>query len=408
MSTLPESMELFRRASKVIPGGIYGHASPAAGLPGAFPYYAERAEGCRYWDVDGREYLDFMCGYGTISLGYGNPAVEEAAARQREKGSVFNHPSPLMPELAEKLTGLVGFADWAVFGKNGSDMTSWAIQVAREYTGRKKILKVQGAYHGVDPWCTPGSGGIIDEDVAHVHAFPWNDLEAFQNLVGRHRGEVAALILTPFHHPAFGDSEMPAAGFLERIEKLCRKEEILLVLDDIRAGFRLALGGSHTLFGFEPDLACYSKAMGNGYNISSTLGREHLRVAATKVFLTGSYWNDAVSMAASLACLQELEACDLPARIEKLGQQLIEGLSQAARDNGFQMVFSGPPAMPFMRFGEETNFFNLQRFCALAAAEGVFLHPHHNWFLCAAHTEADIAEATEAARRAFAKLAEEL
>jgi glutamate-1-semialdehyde 2,1-aminomutase len=400
-------MELFRRASKVIPGGIYGHASPAAGLPNAFPYYAERAKGCRYWDVDGREYLDFMCGYGTISLGYGHPVVEEAAAKQREKGSIFNHPSALMPELAETLTELIEFADWAVFGKNGSDMTTWAIQVAREFSGRKKILKIQGAYHGVDPWCTPGSGGIIEEDVAHIHSFAWNDLEAFQTLVARYRGEVAALIITPFHHPAFGDSEMPAEGFLQQIEKICRKEEILLILDDIRAGFRLALEGSHTYFGFQPDLACYCKALGNGYNISAALGREYLRVAATKVFLTGSYWNDAVSMAASLACLREMQISDLPSHLDKLGQKLIHGLGQAALEHGFKMRFSGPPAMPFMRFAGEKNFFQLQKFCALAAAEGVFLHPHHNWFLCAAHTAIDIDHAIEAATRAFARLANE-
>lgn len=407
MSHLPQSMELFRRASKVIPGGIYGHASPAAGLPQAFPYYAKRAEGCRYWDVDDREYLDFMCGYGTISLGYGHPEVEEAATRQREKGSVFNHPSELMPELAECLTELIDFADWAVFGKNGSDMTTWAVQVAREFTGKKKVLKIQGAYHGVDPWCTPGSGGTIEEDVLHVHAFPWNDLEAFQNLVGRYRGEIAAMILTPFHHPAFGDSEMPAAGFLPRIEKICRKEEILLILDDIRAGFRMALEGSHTVFDFQPDLACYCKALGNGYNISATLGREHLRVSATKVFLTGSYWNDAVSMAASLACLREMENLELPARLQKLGNRLIQGLEQAARNHGFELVFSGPPSMPFMRFAEETNFFKLQRFCSMAVEEGVFLHPHHNWFLCAAHTEDDIDQAVTASRKAFARLASE-
>jgi glutamate-1-semialdehyde 2,1-aminomutase len=133
-----------------------------------------------------------------------------------------------------------------------------------------------------------------------------------------------------------------------------------------------------------------------------------LRVAATKVFLTGSYWNDAVSMAATLACLREMQAIDLPERLDKLGRMLIEGLRHAARKQGFEMVFSGPPAMPFMRFADETNFFKLQRFCALAASEGVFLHPHHNWFLCAAHTQGDIQQATDAASRAFAKLAGEL
>ena len=186
-----------------------------------------------------------------------------------------------------------------------------------------------------------------------------------------------------------------------------RKEEILLILDDIRAGFRLALEGSHTYFGFEPDIACYCKALGNGYNISAALGREYLRVSATKVFLTGSYWNDAVSMAASLICLREMQSAKLPSHLEKLGRKLIKGIGNEALGHGFKMRFSGPPAMPFMRFADEKNFFQLQRFCALAATEGVFLHPHHNWFLSAAHTAIDIDHAIEAASRAFALLAKE-
>ncbi len=159
-----KSNELFARAAKVIPGGIYGHASPAISLPGASPYYAARAEGCRYWDVDGNEFIDFMCGYGPIILGYNHPEVEEAAARQARDGNCFNHPTPLMVELAERLVSLVDFASWSVFGKNGADMTTWCTQVAREHTGAKKILKVAGAYHGSHPWCSPGHGGWIEED----------------------------------------------------------------------------------------------------------------------------------------------------------------------------------------------------------------------------------------------------
>lgn len=137
----PNSMALFERARRVIPAGIYGHTTPAQLVPKEFPYYATRAEGCRYWDADGNEYLDFLCSYGPIVLGHKHPEIEEAAERQRRAGDCFNHPTALMVELAERLASLVDFADWCVFGKNGSDMTTWAVQVAREFTGRKNFAR---------------------------------------------------------------------------------------------------------------------------------------------------------------------------------------------------------------------------------------------------------------------------
>lgn len=397
-------MAYFERAAKVIPGGIYGHTSPAATLPEAFPYYAESAEGCRYKDVDGKEYLDFLCGYGTISLGYQHPVVEEAVAKQKKKGSLFNHPTKHQPELAEKLTELIEFAQWAVFGKNGSDMTTWAIQVARQHTGRKKILKVKDAYHGVDPWCNQSTGGKISEDTAHIHEFNWNDLESLEHLLGLYRDEIAGIILTPYHHPIFGDQIMPAEGFHQTIRKLCDQQGIVLILDDIRAGFRLTLNGSHTKFDFEPDLACYCKAIGNGYTLSATVGKDFLRIPATKVFLTGSYWNDATAMVAALATLQEMENIGLPEQLESRGKQLTQGIEESARTHGFNVTLSGPPALPYLRFTEEQNFRQLQKFCGYAAAEGVILHPHHNWFLCGAHTAKDIEDALARIDRAFAKL----
>ncbi|MGF1448222.1 MAG: aminotransferase class III-fold pyridoxal phosphate-dependent enzyme [Opitutales bacterium] len=395
------SRALFERAAKVIPGGIYGHTSPAVNLPLRSPYFAARAEGCRYWDVDGRAYIDLMCAYGPIVLGYNHPEVEEAAARQRQDGNAFNHPSARMVELAERLCALLDFGNWAVFGRNGSDMTTWALSVAREATGRKKVLKVRGAYHGVDPWCTPGHGGLIDEDRAHIHEFAWNDLDGFHALLKEHAGKIAAVILTPFHHPAFGDSVLPAEGFLPAIEAACRKADIVLILDDIRAGFRLHLGGSHRAFGFTPDIACYCKALANGYPISAAVGAEELRVAASRVFLTGSYWNNAVPMAAALKTLEILERDDVVSQLKQRGQQLFEGLRQLGERHGKPFVLSGPPSMPYVRFAHEENFRDLQDFCAACMQQGLFLHPHHNGFLCAAHTQADIAEALTRAEAAF-------
>ena len=163
------SLALFDRARRVIPGGIYGHASPALLAPGAAPYYMARAEGARYWDVDGNAYLDLMCGYGPVILGYQHPEVEAAAERQRRSGDAGNHPAPMMVELAERLVALIDLADWAVFGKSGSDMTTWAVRVAREHTRRRTILRVDGAYHGLGSWCAPGRAGLIPEDAAQDH-----------------------------------------------------------------------------------------------------------------------------------------------------------------------------------------------------------------------------------------------
>jgi len=303
-----KSIELFDRATRIIPAGIYGHESPAITVPGSFPYYGVRAEGCRYWDVDGNEFIDYMCAYGPMVLGYGHPKVEEAVQKQRALANCLNHPAPVMVELAEYLVDLVGVADWAVFAKNGSDLTTWAIQAAREFTGRPKIVKIKGAYHGAHAWCTPGHGGLIPEDRTHIHAIDWNDLEALRALVAEHKGKIAGFIATPYHHPAFADSVLPADGYWKGVEELCRAEGIVLILDDVRAGFRLHMEGSHAYFGFEPDLVVFCKAIGNGYPISACVGREALKNAASKVFLTGSYWNSAVPMVAALATLEELKA----------------------------------------------------------------------------------------------------
>ncbi len=399
-----QSQALFRRAAAVIPGGIYGHTTPAATVPGEMPYFASRGQGCRYTDVDGRDYIDFMCGYGPLVLGYHHPEVEAAADTARARGACFNHPTDLMVALAEKLVARVDFADWAVFGKNGSDLTTWAVMVAREVTGRPKILKAAGAYHGTHAWCTPGHGGLIPEDRAHVHDFPWNDVERLTRLFQAHRGQVAALVLTPFHHPAYADSQLPTPEFVTAANCLCREHGALLVLDDVRCGFRLGAGGSHQKFGYEPDLSIYCKAIANGHPISACVGKKTHQAAASRVFLTGSYWNDPAPMAAALAVLDIVEREKLAARLDLLGQRFVRGFIALGKKHGCPMIASGPAAMPYVRVEGDASFVRTQELCAAAAREGVFLHPHHNWFLGAAHTEADIDEALERIDRAFARL----
>jgi glutamate-1-semialdehyde 2,1-aminomutase len=403
----PQSMHLFERATKVIPGGIYGHVSPTTVVPGEFPYYAMKSKGAHYWDADGKEYIDYMCGYGPIVLGHQYPEVEEAAAKQRELGDCFNHPAPVMIELAEYLVEKVKFADWTVFGKNGSDMTSWSIQVAREHTKRKKILKVKGAYHGTHAWCTPGHAGIIEEDRSHVHDFLWNNTQSFLDLIKKYENEVAAVILTPFHHPAFADSVLPEPEFLKEIESTCKQKGIILILDDVRAGFRLSLGGSHEYFGFEPDIICFSKALGNGYPISAALGRNSLKISASKVFLTGSFWNGAVAMAASLKCLQIIERDNAIQIMKERGEQLFTGLKKIAQKYNHHLTLSGPPAIPFVSFKEENASYKNQIFCSEVTRLGAYFHPHHNWFICASHSVEDINKTLQYAETALSHIQQE-
>lgn len=388
-----KSHALFRRAARVIPGGIYGHTAPAVTVPGAFPYYAAEGHGCRYRDADGNEFIDFMGGYGPLVLGYHHPEVEAAAEAARRRGACFNHPAPVMVELAEYLVGKIDFADWAVFAKNGSDLTTWAVMVAREVTGRPKILKVAGAYHGADAWCTPGLHGLIPEDRAHIHDFPWNDVAALEKLFARHAGLVAGLVLTPFHHPAYADSQLPTPEFVAAANRLCLHHGALLILDDVRCGFRLSTDGSHTVYGYKPDLAVYCKAIANGHPISACVGRAVHQAAASRVFLTGSYWNDPAPMAAALATLKIIARDDVPARLARIGQKFVDGFLALGAKHGLPLVASGPPAMPYVHVADDPSFLRTQRLCAAAVAQGVFLHPHHNWFIGAAHTEAEIEEA---------------
>lgn len=397
-----QSQALFRRAAAVIPGGIYGHTTPAAVVPGATPYFAAQGHGCRYRDVDGNEFIDFMGGYGPLVLGYHHPEVEAAADAARRLGAAFNHPTSLMVELAEKLTARIDFADWAVFAKNGADLTTWAIMVAREVTDRPKILKIQGGYHGADAWCTPGHGGLLPEDREHIHDFRFNDVAGLETLFETNRDQVAGLILTPFHHPAFADSALPSPEFVAAANRLCRKHGALLILDDVRCGFRLSSDGSHSVYGYTPDLAVYCKALANGHPISACVGRAAHKAAASRVFLTGSYWNDPAPMAAALATLEIIARDRIPEKLDALGRRFVDGYLALGEKHGLPLVASGPAAMPYVRIADDPSFMRTQALCAAAIAEGVFLHPHHNWFIGAAHTEADIDDALARLDRAVA------
>jgi glutamate-1-semialdehyde 2,1-aminomutase len=401
--TFERSNALFERAKKVVPGGIYGHQTPLLLVKGSFPSFFARGQGSHIWDVDGNEYIDYMCSYGPIVLGHRHPKVEEAALRQQEQGNCFNAPGPVWVELAEHLVSITPFADWAVFAKNGSDVCTWAIEVARQATGRPKIAMCSGAYHGTHAWCTPLPGGVTPEDRANIAYFHFNDLESLSNVIAENRGRMAGVILSPFRHDAGHDSELPVEGFLTGVRKLCDENGMVFILDDVRAGFRLHMGGSGEFFGVRPDLSTYCKAIANGYPLAACVGRDSLRQAAQEVFFTGSYFTSAAPMAASLACLKELAACGGIERMRTLGEKLRTGILAQARSAGLEVTYSGPPSLPYMTFkADQGRYDRAKVFAGECARNGVYLAPRHNWFLSAAHTEQDIAQTLEVTQRAFA------
>ncbi|MCH8474827.1 MAG: aminotransferase class III-fold pyridoxal phosphate-dependent enzyme [Opitutales bacterium] len=393
--------ELLQKACDLLPGGIPGHQNPALTVPGTFPAFARRAEGAIYEDIEGHRLIDFMCGYGPLILGAAHPAVDEAFTQVARNGNCFNHPTEWTVRLAEKLVSLIDFADWAFFGKNGADMTYWATRVAREHTGKPYLIKFSQAYHGTEAWCSDAYAGALPEEKKYTLICPWNDPLALEKIFAEKRGQIAAVISTPFDHPVFADQSLPDPTFLKTIRNQCDQEGALWILDDVRCGFRHHLGGSHRYFNCQPDLSCYSKALANGYALSAAVGRQSLKPAASRVFATGSFWNNPAPMAAALKTIEILEQTDGPATILQKGQTWVEAFLDLGKKHGVPLVYSGTPAMPFLRIGEPQWAARQQDFCSAVLREGVFLHPHHNWFIGLQHTDAILEESLTKIDRAL-------
>ncbi len=400
-NSLPIDAALRTRAERVIPGGMYGHLNVAR-LPPGYPQFFARAEGATLWDVDGNAYVDFMCAYGPMVLGYGNREVEAAAAAQRDLGDVLTGPSERLVELAEKLVGLVAHADWALFQRNGTDATTLCVVIARAATAKRKILVARGAYHGSAPWCTPHPNGATAEDRVHLVHYDYNDVTSLVAAAQSVEGDIAGVIVSAFKHDYGKDQEMPTPAFAQAVRKLCDEAGAALILDDVRAGFRLHLAGSWETVGVRPDLAAYSKAIANGYTLAAVTGTERLRDAASSIFMTGSFWCGAVSMAAALKTLEIFERDDTIAVMERLGQRLRDGLTAQAKTNGLVLKQTGPAQMPTVLFADDANVEKGRLFASESLRGGAWIHPQHNMFLSAAHTDADIDRALQATDAAMA------
>ncbi len=400
--SLPNSADraLRERAAQVIPNGMYGHESVRL-LPENYPQYFARAEGARLWDTDGNAYLDFMCGYGPNLLGYCHPKIDAAAARQQKLGDAMTGPGPAMVEFAEKLVAQVSHAQWAMFCKNGTDATTMALMAARIHSGKRKILVAKGAYHGAAPWCTPVPAGTVSEDRAHIITCVYNDIESLEAAVTAAGNDLAGIFAAPFKHDAFVEQKLPDPHYARRAREICDEHGALLIVDDVRAGFRLARDCSWSLVGVKPDLSCWGKGIANGYPVSALLGAEKARAAAGRLYVTGSFWFAAVPMAAGVATLDEIRNTDYLERTITLATALHHGLDEIAKRHGFGLRQSGPPQMPLLLFHDDHDFRLGYAWSAEMVKRGVYVHPWHNMFFCAAMTDADIAIALDAADASF-------
>ncbi len=392
---------LRERAAAVIPGGMYGHESTAL-LPAEFPQFFARAKGSRLWDADGNEYLDLMCAYGPNLLGYADAEIDAAFGAQLARGDTMTGPSPLLVELAEQLAAMVAHAQWAIFCKNGTDATSMAVSVARAHTKRRKILVAKGAYHGAAAWCTPNPIGTLPDDRAHLVPFTYNDVASLERAAREAGDDLAAVLVSPLKHDGFVDQELPTREFAHAARAACDRVKALLILDEVRGGFRLSRTGSWTHLGVEPDLSAWGKCLANGHPLSALLGSEVARTAASRIYTTGSFWFAAAPMAAALATLRRIRDGDYLERIQRLGAQLREGLAKASANHGYTLRQTGPVQMPQILFAGDPDIRRGFAFASELIQRGVYLHPWHNNFVCAALTDGDVQQVIAASEEAFA------
>jgi glutamate-1-semialdehyde aminotransferase/spore coat polysaccharide biosynthesis protein SpsF (cytidylyltransferase family) len=400
---LTNSQAWLARSRKVIPGCAQTFSKGYTQyVEGAAPIFLQRGKGCRVWDVDGNEYIDYVQGLLPNILGYANEEVDRAAAAQVAEGHSFTLPHPLEVQLAERLTQLIPCAEMVRFGKNGSDATSGAVRAARAFTGRDRIACC--GYHGWQDWyigSTTRNAGVPAGVRALTHPFRYNDVSSLEKLLGEHPGEFAAVIMEPTNF------ESPAPGFLQGVKDLAQRHSALLIFDEICSGFHFGLGGAQKLLGVTPDLACFGKAMGNGFPISCIVGRADVMRVFEEIFFSFTFAGEVASMAAAMKVLDILENTDALARMEANGRTLQNAFNALAKEAGLadRLKAVAHPAWSLLKFRDsDGNDSQLVKslFQQEAVKRGVLLLATHN--LSAAHDLADIHQTLEAYAEVFKTL----
>ena len=401
------SDKMYAHALNIIPGAVAGIRRPYNFVPGEYPIYFDHAKGDRVTDVDGNEYIDFLCAYGPIIIGHREEEIDNAAIEQiRSKGFCFSLTQPPQNKLAEKLIELIPSAEMAVFVKTGSDATSTAIRVARGATERTKVVRC--GYHGWHDWCVEVKGGIPKKLYEDVYEFHYNDLDELETIMKEHGDDMAAIIVTPVGHPLAEKVQEPKPGFLEGVRVLADKYGTALIFDEIRSGFRVNIGGAQKEYGVTPDISVFGKAMANGYPIGAVVGkREFMKVLADKVFLSSTFFPNSVDQIASLKTIEILQRDNILEGVRKKGAFFGKLIEDVLKDVEYDVEFSGAPLMPFITFNKDKEgLYKKLRpaFYTELIRRNVFLQPFHHGYVCYRHTDEDLKYAAAMIGEAFGEL----
>lgn len=393
---LSNTFKLYEEAMKLIPGAILGIRRPYNFIEGEYPIFFESAKGGKVIDVDGNEYIDMLCAYGPIIIGHREDEIDNAVIEQiSNKGFCMSLTQQVQNKLAQKLRKLIPCCEKMVLMTMGTDATTAAIRVARAYTKKIKVLSC--GYHG---WYDAFSevhgieAGIPKKLYEDFYEFEFNNLEDVESKFKKYKDEIAAIIVNPIHTPGGREVEMPKSGFLEGLRELATDNNSLLIYDEIRTGFRVDMGGAQKMFGVIPDLAAFGKAMGNGYPISTLVGKaEFMDVLVEKVFLSSTFFPNSLAQIASLKTIEILEREDVLNNIRQKGKIFAKQVKDSIEDSGIPCVYSGEPWMPYITFTPDKNLLYKklrEQFYRQLIRRKVFLQPFHHGYICYRHSEDDI------------------
>ena len=403
---LEKSMAMFADAQRLSPGGVMGIRRPYNFVQGEYPIFLDRGYGGHIVDVDGNDYIDMLCGYGPIILGYEEKEINEAVVAQMGRGFCFALVQPVQNRLEERLTKLVPCAEQVILVKTGSDATTLAVRIARGYTDREVILRC--GYHGWHDWCVEVRGGVPEEVTNLTVEFEYGKLGELEEKLEAYKGRVAGIIVTPVGHPNAHPVLAPPPGYLEGVRELATAHGAVLIFDEVRTGFRVSMGGAQERYGVTPDLGTFGKALANGYAISAVAGkREFMQVAEKKVFISSTFFPNSLEMVAAMKCLDILEREKVPESIWARGTVFLERLRKIVADSKVPCSVSGIPPMPYLTFdqaadegpgspGEKVYKARREYFYTQTIRRGLFVQPYHHWYIAHRHTEADLDKALSA------------
>lgn len=390
---IKKSLELYEAAVELVPGGVLGARKPGDFIKGEYPIFLETGKGCRLTDVDGNEFIDFLCGYGPIILGYREEEVDEAVYEQiHEKGFCFTLTQKYQNFLAEKLTQIVPSSEMSIFLKTGSDATTASIRIARAHTRKLKVMRC--GYHGWHDWCVEMKGGIPSKFYEDVYEFQYNRLDQLEALMAEHGDETAAIIMTPFGHPNHRKMEIPADGFLQGVRDLADRYGAVLVYDEIRTGFRISMGGAQKKYHVTPDLTVLGKAMANGYPISVVTGKKEIMMAASdKLFISSTFFPNSDAFIAALKTIEILERDRVLENIWEKGERFMQNIQKLMDQYDVGAELTGIAPMFYITFKkDETGAYKAKRtdFYTQLIRKGFFFSPYHHAYISYRHTEEDL------------------